>query len=93
MDRSIVIVGERTNISGKPGIQVDGQTSGLAPGSTVKPWFRFPGETSYVEGSARPVVQADGSFTWQRKTGKKFYAYVTSDDGKVQSNRVIIPAN
>jgi len=32
-------------------------------------------------------------FTWQRKTGKKFYAYVTSDDGAVQSNRVIIPAN
>jgi hypothetical protein len=30
---------------------------------------------------------------WSRKTGKKFYAYVTSDDGAVQSNRVIIPAN
>jgi hypothetical protein len=30
---------------------------------------------------------------WQRKTGKKFYAYVTSDDGAVKSNTVIIAAN
>ena len=90
--RSITITGERTTVSGKPGIQVDGQVTGLAPGSTVKPWFRFPGETTFSLGSARPVVQSDGSFTWQRKTGKKFYAYVTTDDEQVKSNRAIIPA-
>ena len=33
------------------------------------------------------------SFMWQRKTGKKFYAYVTNDDGSTTSNRVIIPAS
>lgn len=90
---SIVIVGARTTVSGKPGVMVDGQVTGLAPGSTVTPLLRFPGQTSYTEGSARPVVQQDGSFTWQRKTGKKVYVYITSGDGKVQSNRVIIPAN
>jgi hypothetical protein len=89
--RSITITGTRTTVSGKPGIEVDGVTVGFENGKTVVPYFRFPGETSYTEGSARPVI-TDGAFMWQRKTGKKFYAYVTSDDGAVQSNRVIIPA-
>ena len=90
--KSITIVGSRTTVSGKPGIVVDGVVTGIENGKTVKPFFRFPGQTTFTEGSARPVIEA-GSFTWQRKTGKKFYAYVTSDDGAVQSNRVIIPAN
>jgi hypothetical protein len=90
--KSITITGSRTTVSGKPGIKIDGVTVGIEDGKTVIPYFRFPGETSYTQGSARPVVNAD-EFTWQRKTGKKFYAYVTSDDGDVQSNRVIIPAN
>lgn len=90
--KSITITGSRTTVSGKPGITVDGVTVGLEEGSTVKPFIRFPGETTFVEGTARPVV-TNGSFTWQRKTGKKTYVYFTSSDGKVQSNRVIIPAN
>ena len=91
-DKTITITGSRATVSGKPGIKIDGVTTGIVDGKTVIPYFRFPGETSYTQGSARPVVTAD-EFTWQRKTGKKFYAYVTSDDGAVQSNRVIIPAN
>lgn len=90
--KSITITGSRTTVSGKPGITVDGVTTDLKEGSTVKPFIRFPGETTFVEGTARPVV-TNGSFTWQRKTGKKTYVYFTSSDGKVQSNRVIIPAN
>jgi len=90
--KSIAITGFRTTVSGKPGIEIDGVTTGLENGKTVIPYFRFPGETSYTEGSARPEI-TDGAFMWSRKTGKKFYAYVTSDDGAVQSNRVIIPAN
>ena len=90
--KSITITGSRTTVSGKPGIEVDGVTTGFENGKTVIPYFRFPGETSYTEGSARPVI-TDDAFMWQRKTGKKFYAYVTSDDGAVQSNRVIIAAN
>ena len=90
--KSITIVGSRTTVAGKPGIEIDGITVGIEDGKTVIPYFRFPGETSYTEGSARPVI-TDDEFTWQRKTGKKFYAYVTNDDGSVTSNRVIIPAN
>jgi hypothetical protein len=90
--KSITITGSRTTVSGKPGIMIDGVTTGIEDGKTVIPFFRFPGETSFTQGSARPEI-TDSSFTWQRKTGKKFYAYVTSDDGAVKSNRVIIPAN
>ena len=35
-------------------------------------------------------VTSDGSFTWQRITGKKAYVYFTGD--AIRSNRVIIPA-
>jgi hypothetical protein len=90
--KTITITGSRTTVSGKPGIEVDGITVGFEDGKTVIPYFRFPGETTYTEGTARPVI-TDDAFMWQRKTGKKFYAYVTSDDGAVQSNRVIIAAN
>ena len=92
VDRSITITGSRTTVSGKPGIKIEGVVSGIEDGKTVIPYFRFPGETTFAQGSARPEI-ADGSFTWQRKTGKKFYAYVTNDDGAVKSNRVIIAAN
>ena len=94
--RSITITGSRTTVSGKPGIIVNGTTTGFKKGDTVVPYFRFPGETTYTESTARPEIAADGSFEWQRKTGKKIYVYVTYDTDagdKVQSNRVIIDAN
>jgi len=89
--KSISIVGSRTTVRRKPGISIVGVTQGFEDGKTVLPYFRFPGETTYTQGSARPEI-TDGEFVWQRKTGKKFYAYVTNDDGSVKSNRVIIPA-
>jgi hypothetical protein len=36
------------------------------------------------------TVSDDGTFTWQRRTGKKTYVYFRAD-GDVRSNRVIIP--
>ena len=90
--RSIVILGDRGLVAGKPGISIDGGTTGFVAGARVVPYIRFPGMTSYEAGSARPEVGADGSFFWERKTGKKTYVYFTSQDGSVTSNRVIIPA-
>jgi uncharacterized repeat protein (TIGR02543 family) len=90
---SITITGSRTTVSGKPGFMIDGVTTGLPAGSTVVPYLRFPGETSYTAGSARPVVDANGVFTWSRKTGKKVYVYIDFPDLGVKSNRVIISAN
>jgi hypothetical protein len=36
-------------------------------------------------------VDAQGDFTWQRRTGKKIYVYFRGVDD-VRSKRVIIPA-
>ena len=92
LGKTILIVGERGDVRGKPGIIVTGESTGFDEGSIFKPWYRFPGETSYTEGNASLRVDAAGEFRWQRQTGKKFYAYVQAGDG-TRSNRVIIPAN
>ncbi|MFZ9985287.1 MAG: hypothetical protein ACO3G7_04530 [Ilumatobacteraceae bacterium] len=91
--KSIVITCERATVSGKPGFQCDGVASGFATGSEFIPYIKFPGQTEYTQGSARPTADASGSFTWSRKTGKKVYVYVTSSDGSVKSNRAIVAAN
>ena len=93
VERSITVTGSRTTVSGKPGILIDGLTEGFGGNANVRVFFRFPGETSYTEASAQPPVASNGTFEWVRKTGKKFYAYVTSINGEIQSNRVIIQAN
>jgi hypothetical protein len=93
VERSITITGSRTTVAGKPGNLIDGRTEGLGGNANVRVFFRFPGETSYTESSARPPVASDGTFEWQRKTGKKLYVFVTSMNGEIQSNRVIIAAN
>ena len=92
-DMSITISGERTTVKGKPGIAVDGITTGISEGEAVIPYIKFPGETSYSAGSARPKVDAEGEFYWQRKTGKKIYVYfVLESDMDVRSERIIIQA-
>ena len=85
---TITIVGERGTVNGKPGILVDGDTT--CQGKVVVPYLKFPGQESYTMGSARPNIEANGSFVWMRKTGKKIYVYVKVGD--VISNRIIIPA-
>lgn len=89
VDTSILIVGSRDATAARPFVVVDGSTTGLA-GATVVPRVRLPGEPSYATGVARPTVNAEGDFTWTRRTGKKVYVYFTSGDAR--SNRVVIPA-
>lgn len=93
VERTITIACERTTVSGKPGIMCDGVTTGFATDDTVKPYVRFPGQTEYAEGTARPRIDAQGKFTWSRKTGKKAYVYFTDESGQLKSNKVIIAAN
>ena len=93
VERTIIISGERGEVSGTSGIIITGEATGFVAGARVVPYIRFPGQTGYTAGSARPEIGADGSFSWQRKTGKKTYVYFTSEDGNVFSNRVIIPAS
>jgi len=88
---TIDITGERGTVAGKSGVIVNGTTTGFTAGDTVVPYLRFPGQ-EYFQGSDRPEIAADGSFEWQRKTGKKTYVYFTSADGTLTSNRIIIAA-
>jgi hypothetical protein len=90
--RSITIVGSRAAVSGKPGVVVTGTTTGLAEGSVVSVFVRFPGEVNFNKGSAIITIGADGTFTWSRKTGKRISIYMQSEDG-TQSPRIIISTN
>jgi hypothetical protein len=92
-DMTIAISGSRGTVKGKPGVMVDGVTTGISEGEAVVPHIKFPGETSYSEGSARPKVDADAEFYWQRKTGKKIYIYFSLEaDPDVRSERIISQA-
>ncbi len=88
--KTIVITGTRGTVAGKPGVYADGETTGLV-GATVQARVKLAGELQYRDGSTR-IVQPDGTFRWQRKTGKKVYVYFIADGGEVRSNRVIIAA-
>ncbi len=84
---SITIIGHR--LDGER-IMVLGTTTGFAMGAILRPWIRFPGQTSYTQGTASILVDAQGGFTWQRRTGKTIYISIRSEDGTVESNRLIL---
>jgi hypothetical protein len=87
---SITITGTRGEVRGKPGVVVTGTTTGFGTGAILRPWIRFPGQTSYTQGTARILVDAQGDFTWKRRTGKRIYILIRSEDGTVVSNRLIL---
>jgi hypothetical protein len=87
---SIMISGTRAEVRGRPGVVVTGTTTGFGMGAILRPWVRFPGQTSYTQGTANILVDVDSSFTWQRRTGKKIYISLRSADGEVHSNRLIM---
>lgn len=73
--QSIVIVDEGGTVKVRPGIMVDGNTTGFAEGDVVVPYVKFPGKRSYSAGPSRPAYDADGEFQWRRKTAKKIYIF------------------
>lgn len=87
---SIVISGTRSEVRGRPGVIVQGSTAGFGEGGILRPWFRFPGQTSYAQGRALILIDSRGTFTWERRTGRKIYVVVRSDDNTIRSNRITI---
>ena len=87
---SITITGTRAQVRGKPGVAVTGTTTGFDTGAILRPWIRFPGQTSYTQGTASILVDAQGGFTWERRTGKTIYIVIRSEDGTVESNRLVL---
>lgn len=88
----LLITGERTMLGTKSGIRITGESTGFPAGTVLKPWFRFPGQVAFTEGTGQIVVGQDGNFTWSRNTGKRIIIYVMSVDG-TRSNSVIIEAS
>lgn len=87
---SITITGTRGEVRGKPGVVVTGTTTDFDIGAILRPWIRFPGQTSYTQGTASILVDIQGGFTWERRTGKTIYISIRSEDGAVVSNRLIL---
>ena len=87
---SITITGTRADVRGKPGVVVTGTTAGFGMGAILRPWVRFPGQTSSTQGTASILVDVQGDFTWQRRTGKTIYVSIRSEDGTVESNRLVL---
>jgi hypothetical protein len=89
--KSILITGSRASVKDRPGVKATGTTVGLA-GTIVQARVHVAGEVDCFDGAVRTVAP-DGSFAWQRKTGKKVYVYFRSlADPGVRSNRVVILA-
>lgn len=70
MEASIMITGLRGDVRGKPGVVVEGSTTGLDAGSILHPWIRLPRQDTSTEGMARIATDFSGEFTWQRRTGR-----------------------
>lgn len=87
---SITITGTRGEVRGKPGIAVTGTTTGFDTGAILRPWTRYPGQTSYTQGTASILVDFQGGFTWERRAGKTIYISIRSEDNTVESNRLIL---
>lgn len=89
-DSDIDIEGSRGKVRGKRGLIVTGETIGLAPGTVLKPFYKFRGMVAYQEGIARIVVQEDGSIRWQRRGNKRAFVYIALPDRSVRSERITI---
>jgi len=88
---TMLIAGSRGEVRGKPGVIVTGTSTGVGMGAIVRPMVRLAGADSYTQGTASILVDEAGDFTWQRRTRREIYVYVTTEDGTARSNRVVIP--
>ena len=86
---TITIEGERGTGNDSNRVYVTGVTTNLV-GQKVIPYYRFPGQTGFTAGTGERTVDANGQFSWQRKTGKRIV--VQFRFGDLRSNNAIIEA-
>jgi len=55
-------------------------------------YIRFPGQPRFTAAVARRTIAADGTFEYERKTGKRVAVQFRTEFGDVRSNTVTIPA-
>jgi len=87
----IFITGSRITEGAASKIRVQGEGEGIEQGTTLLIWARFPGEVAFREVS-RTIAGPSGSFRYDRRTGKRVSVFVSTDNGRIRSNTVIIQA-
>jgi hypothetical protein len=90
--RSIMLRGSRADDGAGKRVNVTGTTTNL-DGARVQARVRLAGQTTYVSGSTRVVV--DESFRWTRITGRKVSVYFQTrlaSGENIRSTRITIPA-
>jgi hypothetical protein len=73
-------------------IGAEGLSGEIPAGSVVVPMVRFKGTMNWVQGTSRPKVSDDGTFTWKRKIARTAWIYfmwidtTTMKPSEVRSN-------
>ena len=75
------IKAKMTKLRGKTAtITIDGLTGEIPVGAVVMPMIRFKGSMDWVQGTSRPKVGKDGTFTLQRKINRTAWIYFSFTD-------------
>lgn len=85
---AVAISASRRGLFGRVVI-VSGRVTGVDV-ATVVPYVRSHGHLEAMAIKARPIVAADGTFTWRFRTKGTVRVFVTA--GAVRSNRLVVPA-
>jgi len=56
-------------------IAADGLTGEIPTGAVVIPMVKYKGTSTWVQGTSRPKVGEDGTFTWKRKIARTAWIY------------------
>ncbi len=75
------IKAKMTKVRGKTvKITAAGLTGEIPAGAVVVPMVRYKGKANWVQGTSRPKVSEDGTFTWQRKIARTAWIYFVWTD-------------
>jgi hypothetical protein len=70
-------------------INAAGLTGEIPAGAVVVPVVRYKGKVNWVQGTSRPKVSDDGTFTWKRKIARTAWIYfVWTDSSTMKPSQV-----
>jgi hypothetical protein len=70
-------------------IAAEGLTGEIPAGAVVVPMVRFKGTMNWVQGTSRPTISEDGTFTWKRKIARTAWIYfVWTDSSTMKPSQV-----
>jgi len=61
-------------------VKVQGLTGEIPAGAFVIPMMKYEGKSTWIQGTARPKVSEDGTFTWKRKMKRTAWIYFVWTD-------------